>query len=233
DYKMKEGFKLSRGQKQRVAIARALISNPKILLLDDATSALDYTSEKVVQDALEKAKDGRTTVIVTHRLSTIRNVDLIFVLQHGTVNEYGTHHELMDKKGFYYEFVVAQEKVGNNPENNLHNYDEEPDINFSEQKIAGATVLVKPSALSTEPGNSTKHTMPTNNIQKNNKKRKLSKPFLLKILALNAAEWPYIIAGGMVSLIFGAIEPVLAFLLIEMYGAFSELNFQRQTHQTR
>jgi subfamily B ATP-binding cassette protein HlyB/CyaB len=102
------GASLSGGQKQRIAIARALITNPKILIFDEATSALDYESEKIISQNLEKIKEGRTTIIIAHRLSTVKTCDVIIALDKGKIVEAGKHEELMAKKGYYHHLYTQQ-----------------------------------------------------------------------------------------------------------------------------
>ena len=106
-----KGFSLSGGERQRIAIARALIHDPRIMILDEATAALDTETEKLIQDAINKVVKNRTTFVIAHRLSTLRNANKLIVLDHGHLAEFGTHKELLDKKGIYYHLVMAQRKA--------------------------------------------------------------------------------------------------------------------------
>ena len=104
------GVKLSGGQKQRISIARVFLKDPKILILDEATSALDNTTELLIQNSLNELSKGRTTIIVAHRLSTIKNATKILVVSNGSIIESGNHDELINKKGIYYQLYMLQFK---------------------------------------------------------------------------------------------------------------------------
>lgn len=105
------GYSISGGERQRLAIARAIIKNPSILILDEATSSLDVETESIIQDSLNRIVQGRTTIAIAHRLSTLRSADRLIVLDKGKIAEVGTHTELLKEKGIYYRLVMAQRKT--------------------------------------------------------------------------------------------------------------------------
>ena len=101
---------ISHGQKQLLTIARTILSNKQILILDEATSSVDTRTEKIIQEAMDKLMENRTSFIIAHRLSTVRNADKIIVIENGTIIEQGTHEELLKQKGYYYNTLNTQNK---------------------------------------------------------------------------------------------------------------------------
>ncbi|XP_027754516.1 multidrug resistance protein 1 isoform X1 [Empidonax traillii] len=216
------GAQLSGGQKQRVAIARALVRNPKILLLDEATSALDTESESVVQAALDKAREGRTTVVVAHRLSTVRNADHIAVFEGGVVAEQGNHVKLIERKGIYYKLVNMQAIEAEVPSSEKDEKALSVKKRDSEPEFEGSFTR----GLSRR---STRRSMKGRGEQDDDSDEKKSSPeeelppaSFLKIMKLNKTEWPYFVAGTLCAVINGALQPGFAIIFSEIIGVFSE-----------
>jgi len=136
-----KGDMMSGGQRQRIAIARAILKDPKILLLDEATSALDSESESLVQEALDKLMKGKTTVIVAHRLSTVRNADTIAVMGAGKIREKGTHDELIAAQGEY--ALLVSRQMADTSEQSEPDADdgEDPGIRLSAGGVVVETLL--------------------------------------------------------------------------------------------
>ena len=103
------GYNISSGQKQLISFARALIKNPKLLILDEATSSIDTETEKFIQNKMKDILSGKTSIIVANRLSTIKHCDKIVLIEKGNILEQGTHTELLDKKGIYYKMYISEE----------------------------------------------------------------------------------------------------------------------------
>ena len=202
------GAQLSGGQKQRIAIARALIRNPTILLLDEATSALDNESEAIVQSALDKLHSGRTTVVVAHRLSTVRNADLIVAIEDGKVKEKGTHDELMSLGGLYHSLVNRQMAGKHDDKNDFVESEEIQDEKILRQ--LSQQVSVKNADKKAE-----------KEVIAQKKKDSYSK-LIRRLMAMNSPEWFYILIGSMSSIGFGVMVPLFGTLFGNVMGVFAE-----------
>ncbi|KAF9242527.1 P-loop containing nucleoside triphosphate hydrolase protein [Melanogaster broomeanus] len=208
------GFLLSGGQKQRVAIARAIVSDPRILLLDEATSALDTQSEGIVQDALDKAAAGRTTITIAHRLSTIKDADCIYVMGDGLVLEQGTHAELLAyESGPYSRLVHAQ------------NLREQGDNEDSDSASVYVDAMGEGVPLSRK---NTNHSVASELSQKKSQKNQEVSDdeqgmfrMFVRIGALNREGlWRYVV-GTTFAIVVGMVNPVFAIVYAQAISGFS------------
>ncbi|XP_072607960.1 bile salt export pump isoform X2 [Vulpes vulpes] len=243
------GGQMSGGQKQRVAIARALVRNPKILLLDMATSALDNESEAMVQEALNKIQQGHTIISVAHRLSTVRAADVIIGFEHGTAVERGSHEELLERKGVYFTLVTLQsqgeptanaEGIRGEEETDGVSLDNEQTFcRGSYQSSLRASLRQRSksqlSYLAHEPPLAVVDHKSTYEEDRKDKdipvEEEIEPAPVRRILKFNAPEWPYMLFGAVGAAVNGSVTPLYAFLFSQILGTFSLPDKEEQRSQ--
>uniref|UniRef100_A0A453A823 ABC transporter domain-containing protein n=1 Tax=Aegilops tauschii subsp. strangulata TaxID=200361 RepID=A0A453A823_AEGTS len=215
------GAQLSGGQKQRIAIARAIIKNPRILLLDEATSALDVESERIVQEALDRIMVDRTTLVVAHRLTTVRNVDCISVIQQGKIVQQGSHDELiLNLDGAYSQLILLQES----------HVEQKMDHRLSASRSSTSLSLKRSISASLGNNNELSCTLPfglpstiempgeydthgNNQKEKNGEGEAPKKDPMVRLAILNKPEVPILILGSLAAAVHGVIFPVFGLVI--------------------
>ncbi|KAL9256975.1 ABC transporter B family member 11-like protein [Drosera capensis] len=225
------GTQLSGGQKQRVAIARAILKDPRILLLDEATSALDAESESIVQEALDRVMVNRTTVVVAHRLRTVRDADMIAVIYRGKVVEKGTHTTLTENPEGAYSQLIRLQEMRSETEDQAPEAEE-----FTRLSSHRASSLRSLSHDSSGRRNSMKHSfslsfrkskdpssvMATDEVDTLSPAEKLPEVSLKRLASFNKPEIPVLLLGSVSAIVSGAVFPVFGILLSTVIKVFYE-----------
>ncbi|KAJ0989560.1 hypothetical protein J5N97_007916 [Dioscorea zingiberensis] len=223
------GVQMSGGQKQRIAIARALLKSPKILLLDEATSALDSESERIVQEALDNASVGRTTIVIAHRLSTVRNSDIIAVVQAGHIIETGSHDELIQNHNGLYSNLVHLQQSSSKTEGTESDSSASMHANTkndfgNNHKMSRSFSTDSQLVLATSTGSKEED-------QQEMPKTKAPAPSFHRLLRMNSPEWKQGMLASLSAIVFGGVQPLYAYALGSVISVYFLKDHKEMRHK--